>query len=111
MKTLKRLNIQDKPGYFFMNITNINDFDPEFFLFNQFIIVDDLSVMFDVSYCQENNTPHAVSNNIECVFKKSGIFSYLVFGETEKNKEMLDKYVKIIDEIKEEILFIADRGK
>ena len=52
MKTLKRLNIQDKPGYFFMTITNINDFDPEFFLFNKFTIVDDLSIMFDVNYCQ-----------------------------------------------------------
>ena len=62
--------------------------------------------MFDVNYCEENNTPHVVFNNIECVFKKSGIFSYLIFCETEKNKEMLDKYRKIIDGIKEKILFI-----
>ena len=75
-------------------------------LFNKFTIVDDLSVMFDVNYCQENNTPHVVFNNIECVFKKSGVFSYLIFCETEKNKEMFHKYVKIIDEIKGEILFI-----
>ena len=67
--------------------------------------------MFDVNYCEENNTPHVVFNNIECVFKKSGIFSYLIFCETEKNKEMLDKYRKIIDGIKEKILFIEDKGK
>ena len=30
MKTAKRLNIQDKPGYFFMNMININDFDSNF---------------------------------------------------------------------------------
>ena len=76
MKTLKRLNIQDKPDYVFMNITNINDFDPQFLLFNKFTIVGDLSIMFNVNYCQENNTPHVVFNNIECVFKKGGVFSY-----------------------------------
>ena len=68
MKTIKGLNIQGKPGYIFMNMTNINDFDPEFLLFNKFPIVDDLSIMFDVNYCQENNTAHVVFNNIGCVF-------------------------------------------
>ena len=97
MKTLKRLNIKDKPGYYFMNITNIDDFDPEFLLFNKFTIIDDLSIMFHINYCEENNTPHVVFNNRECIFKKSGTFSYLFFCETEKNKEMLDKYVKITD--------------
>ena len=111
MKTIKGLNIQDKPGYIFMNMTNINEFDPEFLLFNKFTIVDDLSIMFDVNYCQESNTPHVVFYNIECVLKKSGVFSYLTFCNSDKNKEMLDKYVKIIDEIKEEILFIEDKGK
>ena len=85
MTTLKRLNIKDKPGYYFMIVTSIDDFDPEFLLFNKFTIIDDLSVMFDVNYCEENNTPHVVFYNIECVFKKSGIFSYLIFCETEKN--------------------------
>ena len=111
MKTLKRLNIKDKPGYYFMNVTNIDDLDPEFLLFNKFTIIDDLSIMFDVNYCEQNNTPNVVFNNIEYVFKKSGIFSCLIFCETEKNKEMLDKYTKVIDGIKEEILFIEDKGK
>ena len=30
MKTIKRLDNQDKPGYFLKNMTNINVFDPEF---------------------------------------------------------------------------------
>ena len=33
-------------------------------------------------------------------FKKSGVFHYLIFSESEKNKEILDKYGKIIDQIK-----------
>ena len=70
-----------------MNITNINDFDPEFLFFNKFTIADDLSIMFDVNYCQENNTPHVVFNNIEPIFKKSGVFCYLIFCETKKKKK------------------------
>ena len=34
MKALKRLNIKDKPGYYFINVTNIEEFGPEFLLFN-----------------------------------------------------------------------------
>ena len=83
-----------------MNITNIDDFDPEFLLLNKFTIVDDLSTMFDINYCEENNTTHVVFNDILCFFKKSGVFHYLIFSESEKNKEILDKYGKIIDQIK-----------
>ena len=35
MKTTKRLNIEYKPDYFFMNMTNINDFDPKLLLINE----------------------------------------------------------------------------
>ena len=31
MKIIKRLNIKDWSGYFFTEIVNINDIDPEFF--------------------------------------------------------------------------------
>ena len=94
-----------------MNVTNIDDLDPEFLLFNKFTIIDDLSIMFSVNYFEENNTPHVVFNNIGCVFKKSGIFSYLIFSETEGNIELLVKYTRIIDGIKEQILFSKDKGK
>ena len=53
-----------------MNMININDFDLEFLLFNEFTIIDDVSIMFDINYYEENNTPHIVFNDIECVFKK-----------------------------------------
>ena len=86
MKTIKRLNIEDKPDYFFTNMTNINNFDPKLILINEFTIFESGSIMFDISYCEESNTPYIVFNNIECVFKKSGINSYLVFCETEKNE-------------------------
>ena len=59
MKTVKRLNINDEPGYFFMNMTNINDFDPYLLVINEFTIFENRSTIFEISYCQENNTAHA----------------------------------------------------
>ena len=50
MKTIKRLNIQDKPGYFFMNMANIISFDSELLTTDDFTIFKDGSIMFDSSY-------------------------------------------------------------
>ena len=77
MKTVKRLNIKDKPGYFFMNMANINDFDPKLLLINEFKMFENRSIMYDVNYCKVNNTPYVVFSNIECIFRKSGVFSFL----------------------------------
>ena len=68
MKTVKRLNIKDKSGYFFNDIVNINDFYPKLLLINEFTRFENRSVMFDVNYCKVNNTPYVVFNNIECIF-------------------------------------------
>ena len=48
-------------------------------------------MMFDVNCCKVNNTPYVVFNNIKCIFRKSGVFSYLSFCKTEKTKKMLNK--------------------
>ena len=108
MITTKRLNIKDKPGYYFTNMTSINDFDVNLILINEFTIFENRSIMFDINYCEKNNIPHVVFNDIVCVFRKRGINSYLVFCKTKKIKKMLVKYVKIIDEIKDQILLISE---
>ena len=46
---------------------------------------------------------HIVFNNIECIFRKSGIYSYLIFCENIKNKDMINNYIKIINQIGDEI--------
>ena len=89
-------------------MTNSSDFDPEFLLFNDFKSSKDGSILFNISYCEENNVPHIVFKNIECIFRKSGIFSYLIFCKSDKNKKMLDDYVKVIDRINEEVLPFID---
>ena len=70
MITTKRLNIEDKPAYFFNDMININDLDVKLILINEFTIFENGSVIFDISCCKENNTPHVVFNDVECILKK-----------------------------------------
>ena len=67
-------------------MVNINDIDFECFLINDFKSNKDVSVFSIVGYCEENSVPHIAFNNIEYIFRKSGIYSYLIFCESEKTK-------------------------
>ena len=104
MKTIKELNIKDWSGYFFREMINILDIEPKYFMINDFKGRKDDSTTFNICYCEEGCVPHVVFNNIECIFRKRGMYSYLIFCEIDKNKKMLDNYVSIIDRLKGEIL-------
>ena len=80
-------------------------------LVNDFKSSKDGSIVFNIAYCEENNVPRIVFNNIEHIFRKCGIFSYLIFWESDKNKKMLHDYVKVIDGVKEEVLSFIDEFK
>ena len=60
-------------------------------------------LLFNLCYSDENGVPHIVFNNIECIFKKSGIYNYLIFCESDKNKIVINNYVKFTDQINYEI--------
>ena len=51
MKTIKKLNIEDKPEHFFTNMTNINDFDSKLLLINEIKTFKSGLTMFEISYC------------------------------------------------------------
>ena len=87
MKTIRKLNIKDWSGYLFTEMINVNNIDPEYVLVNDFKSSKDGSVLFNIAYCEENRVPHIVFNNIECIFRKSGIHIYLIFCESDKNKK------------------------
>ena len=67
-------------------MVNINDTEPEYFLVNGFKGSRNGSVLFNVAYCEENSVPRIIFNNIESIFRKSRIHSYLIFCESEKIK-------------------------
>ena len=98
-----------KDFLFFYCMTNINDFDPKILMINEIAVFNSGSTMYEIiSYNEKCNTPYIVFNNITCVFRKSGQNKYFVFCETQENKEMLQNYTKIFDEIRRQIAFITD---
>ena len=101
MKTIRKLKIKDWSAYIFKEMINILDIEPEYFMVNGFKGCKDGSILFNLYYSKENGVPHIVFNNIECIFKISGIYSYLIFCKNNKNKDVINNYVKIIDQIGE----------
>ena len=83
MKTTKRLNIEEKCDYYFMTMTNVNDFHPNLLIINEIAVFNSGSIMYEISYEKESNTPYTVFNDI-FIFRKSGQNKYLVFCETKK---------------------------
>ena len=108
MKATKELNIKGKSGYFFTDMTNINNFDPDLLIINVIAVFDSGSPMYEISYNEEFNTLYVVFNNITCVLRKSGKDKYLIFCKTQENKKMLENYTKIFVEIKRQIVLITD---
>ena len=104
MKTIKELKIKDWSGYFFREVVNILNIEPEHFMFNGFKGCKDGSTIFNLCYGSEGSVPRIVFNNIECIFRKSCVLSYLIFCENNRNKNMVNNYVGIIDQLKEELL-------
>ena len=76
---------------------------------NDFKGFKDGSILFNLCYSGETSVAHIVFNDIECIFRKCGAYSYLVFCKNHKNKYMINNYVKIIDQLKEELLSWVDK--
>ena len=108
MKTIRELKTLDWSGYFFKEMVIILNIELEYFMVNDFKGCKDGSVVFNLCYSDETGVPHIFVNNIECIFRKCGIYSNLIFCETDKNKDMINNYVKIIDQLKEELLSWID---
>ena len=47
---------------------NILDIEHEYFMVNDFKGCKDGSILFNLSYSDENGVPYIVFNNIECIF-------------------------------------------
>ena len=70
MKTIKELKILNLSSYFFKEMINILDIEPEIFKVDDFKGCKDGSVIFNICYSDENGVPHIVFNNIKCIFLK-----------------------------------------
>ena len=108
MKAVRKLSIKNWSGYFFKKMINILDIEPEYFIINDFKGRKDDSAVFNIRYSEEDCVPHVIFNNIDCIFRKRGVYSYLVFCESDKNKKMLDNYDSIADHLKTETMLFDE---
>ena len=111
MKTIRELKIKGRSGYFFEEMINILDIDPECFMVSDSKECSDGAMLYNLCYSDKTGVPHIVFNNIDCYFKKSGIFSYLVFCVNDKNKAMISNYGKIFEQLEDEIFSFIDEFK
>ena len=109
MRTIRQINIENRQGYFFNDMTNINDFDSNLVNVNQ-VVFESSIIMYDIKYIkdlQSLNSLYLVFNNLDAYFEKCGKDKYLIFASTEKNKQMLENYAELFDEINEQIELIS----
>ena len=70
MKTIRELNIKNWSGYFFEEMVNILDIDPECFMVSNAKECTDGTMRYNPCYSDKIGVPHIVFNNIDCYFKK-----------------------------------------
>ena len=95
MKTIRQINVENRQGYFFNSMTNINDFDPSLLNIDEISFKSDELIMYDIEYIKDLkslNTLFLVFNNLDTYIDKNGEDRYLIFASTEKNKIMLKNY-------------------
>ena len=50
MKTIRQINIENRQGYFFNDMTNINDFDPNLLNIDEVSFKSDELIIYDIKY-------------------------------------------------------------
>ena len=65
---IKELKILNLSSYFFKEMINVLDVEPEYIMVNDFKGCKDGSILFNLCYSDEINVLHIVFYNIECIF-------------------------------------------
>ena len=108
MKTIRELNIKDWSGYFFDEMVNILDIDPECFIVGNVKECTYGTMLYNIYYSDKTGVPHITFNNIGCYFKKDGDYSSLIFCDNDKNKNIINIYFKIIKQLRDEVFSLID---
>ena len=118
MITFREVNIENRPHYFFNDMTNIKNFDPSPLSIDKISFKSTCDAVYDIEYItmksldNENidsaNSFYLIFNNIDGYIKRnstkeSNENKYLIFASTDKNKDILKKYTELWDEFKNPI--------
>ena len=75
MKTIRQIKIENRQGYFFNDVTNINDFDPRLLNIDEISFKSNELIMYDIKYIKNLNSLNTlclVFNNLDAYIEKSG---------------------------------------
>ena len=112
MKTLRQTNIKNRQNYFFNSMTNIKNFDPSLFGIGKISFEKNTDcVIYETEYFKNSsnkNSLYLVSNNVDVYIEynpteNDSETKYLAFASTDKNREALENYIELWDEIKDQI--------
>ena len=104
MNTIRQTNIENRQGYVFNDMININGFDWILLNIDEVLFKSNELVMYDIKYLKNLNnlsSLYLVFNNLDAYIEESGENRYLILASTEKSKIMLKSYTELWNEIKE----------
>ena len=110
-RNIKQINIKNRPCYFFNDMINIKNFDPNLlkitklsfrgvFSFNIYHIKYITMKSLDHVNFDNENFLYLILNNVDGYTEESNVIKYLVFAFTDENKEALKKHTKLWNETK-----------
>ena len=111
MGNIKEVNIKNRTYYFFDDTINIEDFDPDLLKIdkksykNIDIYYIGYIIMKNSDFVKTNNVGplYLVISEVDGYFEEKNGNEYLTFNSADKNKEVLGKYTKLWNRIKNEI--------
>ena len=113
MKTLRQTNIKNRPHYFFNDMINIKYFYPSLLGIDKVSFKSTDDVIYHIDYItmkslDSANFLYLIFNNVDgYITEESNEDKYLIFASTDKNKEVLQTYIELWNEIKNEIETIS----
>ena len=112
MKSFKYINIKNRPYYLFNNMINIKDFDPNSLSINQITFEKNVDcIIYEIEYFKNFDSASSlyfIFNNVDAYIEynlneDNSETKYLVFPFADKNREALENYTELWDEIKDQI--------
>ena len=110
MKTIRQVNIKNRQNYFFNDMSNIKNFDPNLLNIDQISFENNDSVIYEIEYFKNldsSNSLYLVFNDLDAYIEKSGENRYLIFTSADKNGKALENCTELWNEIKEQIELIS----
>ena len=112
MRALRYFNIKNHPYTYFKSMANIKNFDSSLLSIDQELFKKNTDcVIYETEYFksfESANSLYLIFNNVDpCIeynpTKEGSKTKCLVFASTDKNKEALQNYTELWDEIKDQI--------